>query len=300
MHYTTMYNSIKNAFVIILLLVNYNLIAQYIDIDSPQKIIALEGDDMLPQWSPDGSKLLFQSKRGDNISLYVYSIISDTSHHYNNPKIKFNNPVWHPGGEKVIFDSDMNGSDYLYALDLKSNKIDKLFNRKIICKNASYSSSDRQVYFTGFDELTGKWEIYSYDFIYDNLNKLTDTKFGTDDPVINGKGKLLSIIKENPFTNKTYFELINWYGEKFPAFGETEGDMICWGPMGLKLYFITNNIDGSNELWSIWKDGSHLEKLTDYNGSLSSPSISPGGSKLAISVEKDNGWDIVILPFDDY
>ncbi len=290
----------RNVIVIFLLLVNYTLIGQYLDMDSGRNISNMQGDELLPEWSPDGSKLLFQSNLDGKNTIYIYNLVTDTIIFFNSSELNFRNPVWHPEGDKVVFDSDYSGRDFLYAINLKSHKITELFNRNIICKNATFSSSDRQVYFTGYDELNARWEIYSYDFVYDNLNKLTTSKFGVDNPDVNTKGKLIAISKTNPFNNKNSIELINWYGEKYVKFSEMEGEMSTWDPMGLKLYFISNNVDGTSDLNSIWKDGSHNEKLATHASGLSWPAVSPDGAKIAISVKTKKDWDVFIIPFEDY
>ncbi len=295
-----MYSFSRNVIVIILLLANYIVVGQYLDLESGMNISNMQGDELLSEWSPDGSQLLFQSNIDGKNTIYIYNQTIDTTIFFSSSELNFRNAVWHPDGDKVVFDSDYSGRDFLYVINIGTHEITKLFNRNIACKNATYSSSDRQVYFTGFDELNAKWEIYSYDFVYDNLNKLTNTKFGVGNPDINAKGKLIAISKTDPFTNKNSFELINWYGDRYAMFNELDGEMSSWDPMGLKLYFITNNIDGSSDLYSIWKDGSHIEKIASHESGLSGPSVSPDGTKIALSVKTINGWDVFVLPFDDY
>lgn len=290
---------LKNVITIVLLLVNYMVFGQYLDMELGRRISNLNGDELGAEWSPDGSRLLFQSVEEGQSKVFIYYLEKDTMLLIDHPDFNFRNPVWHPDGNRIVFDSYQNSHDFIFVYDLESYQISKLFNRKINCKAASFSSSSRQVFFNGYDELAGRWEIYSYDFIYDNLNKLTETKFGVGDPDISSDGKLISISKTNPFNSNITFGLINWYGEKDGKFVEVDGEYAIWGPVGLKVYFIDDK-GGNNELYSIWKNGTHLEKLTDTNRQIASPAVSPDGTKIALSVKTDHGWDIFLLLFEDY
>ena len=118
--------------------------------------------------------------------------------------------------------------------------------------------------------------------------------------VINSKGKLLVYNKENPFSGSSHIEIINWYGEKVKSLKEYNATEASWGPSGLKLYFVSKNNESKGQLFSIWKDGTHLEQLTDYIIPISYPVVSPNGMKIAMSIKTTEGWDIFIFPFENY
>jgi len=276
-----------------------NVSGQYLAIIDGENISNMIGDEVDAQWSTDGSSLLFQSKENENSIICIYHIETDTLQCTSNIDYNFNNLVWHPDGDKIVFDSDKNGIEYLYVLDLETNEIKPLFNRKIRCRNASFSESSRQVYFTGYDELAKRWEIYSYDFIYDNLNKLTSFKLGCSNPEISNNGKLIAYCKQNPFKGTKSIDVINWYGESVISFKDFDGDFPTWNPSTFKIFFISYIDNKEGELYSIWKNGTHLERLTDDTLEIQSPSISPDESKIAVSVLTENGWDIYVVLFDE-
>ncbi len=287
-------------FVIILFLADYIVVAQYLDINSGMNISNIEGDEIYAEWSPDGKKLLFQSTKNDKSDIYIYHMDNDTTLVFNNPSINFRNPIWHPNGEQIVFDSDLNGIDYLYTLNIKSHKFEPLFSRKISCKNATFSSSSRQVYFIGFNEIDNCWDIYSYDFIYDNLNQLSNNKVEEKDIDIDNSGKTLIFSQVDSYLDKSNLAVINWYGEAISGLKNITGETPSWGANGLKIFFVSDRDCSKNELFSIWKDGSHLEKITNYEVGVCSPVVSPDGTKLAMSIKTEKGWDVFVFPFEDY
>jgi len=288
------------SFVIILFFTSSIVFGQYLEIIDGQNITNMIGDELSPKWSYDSKSLLFQSNVNGKSNIFIYQFDKDTTLYLSNSSFNFRNPVWHPDGDKIIFDSNIKGADYLYVLDLKTKKVKPLFDRTLNCKNPAFSKSSRQVYFNGWDELTNRWEVYSYDFIYDNLNKLTDSKLGVSDPDINSNGKLIVYGVSNPFSESNNLEIINWYGDKIMLFDDFNARDASWGPLGLKVFFVSSMDGEKNEVYSIWKDGSHLERLTKNNVGEANPVVSPDGSKIAMSVQTEKGWDIIIIPFDDY
>jgi len=290
----------KWYFIIILIISNYSVYGQYINIKNGANITNLAGDETRADWSNDSKSILFHKVHNGKSDIYLYMLESDSLFNLSNQEYNFRNPVWHPDGDKVIFDSDIYGSDYLYLMDLITSSIRPLFTRDIKCRNASFSASARQVYFTGYDELARSWEIYSYDFVYNNLNKLTDYKLGCSDPDVSDNGKQIVYSKANPFKGTESFEVINWYGESEITFDSLVGANLSWGPLGLKLFFVSDMESENKELYSIWKDGSHRERLTVDEIEIAFPVVSPDGTKIALSVLTKSGWDIFILSFNKY
>ncbi len=286
--------------VIILLSVSCNVYSQPIVIDESNNITKMPGDELFAEWSYDGNNLLFESIYNDISSLCIYRLADDTVLQLSNQNYNFKNPVWHPDGDKIVFDSDKEGSDYLYILDMTTLEVKPLFRRRIVCRNATFSTSSRLVYFTGFDELMDCWEIYSYDFISDNLNKLTDYKVGTSCPDIYSDGKQIVYCKVDTSSGNSRMEVINWYGEPSIQFNKFNAYYPSWGSSGLKLFFISKMDNKEGELYSIWKDGSHLERLTHDTIRVTHPVVSPDGTSIAISVRVEKGWDIFIFNFKEY
>lgn len=267
------------------------LSAQEIDITQARKISSFVGDEINAFWLDD-SNLCFQHHDSIENSLYAYNISRDSLYLLFDGD--FRNPVLHPDKEHIVFDTEIDSSLFLFKINMMTGKTTPLFHRKIKCKNAAFSDSDRQVYFTGFDINTGSWEIYSYDFIYDNLNKLTNNKLGSNDVAISANGKNIVYCKSDPFTGKQYLEMINWYGESIASPINETAYTPTWNTTGFKMFFVAKVIDNFT-LFSIWKNGTHRKQVTASNIDVLYPAVSPDESKVAVSVLDDGGYDIYIL-----
>ncbi len=292
--------SLRNAFIILLFLSHYTLLSQFLDINLGENISGFPGDEINTQWSPDGNCLIFESIKDGKNSIYMYDYSKDTIIHIVSEKSNFRNPIWHPDGKSIIIDSDINGDDLLFKVNIDDFRTKPLFWRKIICREPSYSTSERQIYFTGYSETENKWEVYSYDFIYDNLNVVSSERFNCTNPRISPDGKLVIYNNYDPFTNSTKLKLMNWYGEMVNISTDIVTTDYQWHPAGLKFLFIDDDINGNSQLYSVWKDGSHLEQITDTELKISSPSVSPDGRKIALSVKNQSGFDVYIINFEDY
>jgi Tol biopolymer transport system component len=79
-------------------------------------------DDSMATWSPDGSKIVFQSRR-NGVNYQVYSMNADGSNQVNltNTSASDGEPSWSPNGAKIAFASDRDHADYDSVYVMNSN-----------------------------------------------------------------------------------------------------------------------------------------------------------------------------------
>ena len=268
-------------------------------IDSSCQSLVLPGDDLFPKWSADGTQLLFQSDRNGNWDIFLYDLHADTLLQLTIDTSNEQHPVWLPNKNQIVFDSDREGVRFLYKMDLATGEKEFLFKREIECRQASFPPTKRLVYFSGYDRQTEEWAIYSYDFVSDNLNDLTRLKGDCLLPSVSPNGKQILFKKVASTYPFEHLVILNWYGKL-----EVEMDSVwaidpAWGPNGLKIYFVSGNEQLQSEVFSLWKDGSHFERLTNDKLKVRTPAVSPDGSKMALAVMQENGFDIFIIPLNE-
>jgi Tol biopolymer transport system component len=62
------------------------------------------GKDNLPAWSPDGSKIVFESNRGNNNGIFVMNADATNIAALTQPQGTDEYPTWSPDGTRIAFD----------------------------------------------------------------------------------------------------------------------------------------------------------------------------------------------------
>src|SRR5687768_10244875 len=70
-----------------------------------RRLTADPGQDIMPEWSPDGSRIAFASSRDGNLEIYVMGADGSTPIRLTNSAGKDANPVWSPDGTQIAFES---------------------------------------------------------------------------------------------------------------------------------------------------------------------------------------------------
>jgi len=285
---------------VILIFFSQDCLSQFIDLESGKPIELVSDDELSPAWSSDSQKLLFQSNKDGNWDIFLYHLAKDSIEQLTKTPYNEKNPVWYKENTMVVFDSDHSGKRLLYRMNLTTGKIVLLFDRDIPSKHADFSPSEDIVYFSGFDKLNGKWEIYSYEFKYQNLNKLTHLKFSSYSPKVSPDEDHVIFTITNQTLPFDQLQIMNWYGSNHELLYAMDGKDASWSNSGIKVYFVSENKSGTGEIYSIWKDGTHLERLTDWNLKICKPVKSPDDKFFAVSIKQDDGFDLFLFPAEDY
>jgi len=287
-------------FLHLLILSSLDGVAQFLQIDSSYNITKSKGNDLFPSWSEDGSKLVFQSNRAGNWDVFEYELNTGKTIQLTNETANEQYPALLPNNDKLAFTSDKNDDEHLYFLNMKTGEQNRIFSREITAKAASFTSSGYQLYCLGYDATTKKWGIYRFEFKYNSLKLIRSLSDDSSLPQVSKDGEFVLYEELNPADRIREINIINWYGETEKIISGFNAFDASWDPAGLKIIFISDMDSPEGELYTIWRDGSHLERLTNDTMTLRNPVISPDRKQLAVSVLLDNGFDIFIIPFEDF
>ena len=274
--------------------------AQFIEVKPQFNITNHQGDDLAPKWSLNGKQLVFQSNRNGNWDIYIYHLLTDSLEQVTNGTFNEKNPVWFDNGESIVFDSDANRKRQLFKMNLRSGETQLLFDKPIESKQASFNSSEEFVYFSGFDPIDKSWEIYSYEIDYKTLTKLTNLDNNSHSLTISPDEDHIVFTSSNGEYPFHQLKKMNWYGENLELLLPENSYDPSWDAVGVKIYFVSEKEIGSSNIHSIWHNGKHREQITVGRMKLKHPSVSPDSKFMIVCGEKDTGYDLFIIPIEDY
>ncbi len=274
-----------------LLLSSGNLGAQVSSLKSSAFKIVLSGNQQFASMSVDG-RIVFQSDYGGNENIYLYSPVTDSTIQITSGSVDEQHPVWLPHKNTIVFDVGSGNNVRLYYFNLKTGKKKQVIQRDIACREASFTPSRHLVVFSGFDDRTQRWQIFTYDFVYDNLNRLTSENGNCNFPVFSPDGKTIAYLVRTGEGSK--LKTISWYGKQMNVIASRVQGKVCWTPDNWRLLYISKT-GKYFVIFSIRNDGTHKEVLFSSQHPFCCPTLSSDGRKLVLSMKKNNKFQLITL-----
>lgn len=104
-----------------------------------------EGDE--PRFSPDGSKVLFVSKRTKNKDIWVMGVDGGLQTQLTNDPKDDENPYWSPDGKRIVFASNRTGNFDLWVMNADGTQVRQLTSNPTDERQPCWSSGN-YLYFT--------------------------------------------------------------------------------------------------------------------------------------------------------
>jgi len=247
-----------------------------------------------PQWSSDSEKLVFSGYVNGNWNVFIYNVKNDSLFNISDSLVNERMPVWHPDGVNIVYDRMQNGIHKLFICDSRTYENKALIDRDIKCSQASFSKSENLICFLGFDEIKESWQVYTYDFIYDNLNQLTNHKTSCNNPNFSPDGKhILYELISNKLDTTLY--MVNWYGNTELVIDTIEAYSPSWDEKSWRFYFLGKDEHSNIEIYSLRRNGESLVQLTNNNLLEKDFILSPNGRYAALIVQKNYNKRLIVV-----
>ena len=120
-----------------------------------------------PTWSPDGTRIAFDSNRKSKANYEIFVIDTDGANLKNLTKSEKDDkePAWSPDGKSIVFTSNRNGGNWdIYKMNIDEQNVVRLTDDTAKDDRASWSPDGKQIAFTSTREGKGAG-IYLMDAI---------------------------------------------------------------------------------------------------------------------------------------
>ncbi|HHQ13800.1 MAG TPA: amidohydrolase, partial [Chromatiales bacterium] len=82
--------------------------------------------DRRPALSPDGSRIVYESRTGDRSQLWLVDTAGGQPRQITFGGFDHHSPAWHPDGHQIVMVSNRSGNDDLWALNIDSLELQQL------------------------------------------------------------------------------------------------------------------------------------------------------------------------------
>ncbi|HMB93177.1 MAG TPA: DPP IV N-terminal domain-containing protein [Rhodothermales bacterium] len=260
-------------------------------------------------WSPDGTRIAFESTRDGNLEIYVMQ--ADGSHQ---KRLTFDpatdaSPSWAPDGQHLLFFSNrtttqnLEGHWQLYSIDLETLQTQLLPQPTGDAFRPVLSPDGSRVAFDAWTEKADTHQLFVMHSDGTNLHALTHTESYESAPQWSPDGTQLVFLSERDFeradeprdTPAEIYRMNSDGSEQTRLTSlQARSHYPYWSPDGTHIAFETD-VTGDLEIFVTKADGSDLQNVTRHPARDTSVSWSPQGDKMAFVSDRDGKADIYVM-----
>ena len=243
--------------------------------------ISPKSDDWNPNWSPDGSKIAFVSKRNGISEIYVMNVDGSEPTRLTFNKSRDWDSTWSPDGSKIAFASRRDADFEIYVMNADGAEPTRLTFNDVPDWNPTWSPDGSRIAFAS--ERDGDFEIYVMDADGTDQTRLTHSEGIDTRPSWSPDGSKIAFASERDGDFEIYVMNIDGTNLVRLTSNRSIDWQPLWSPDGSRIAFASER-DGNFEIYAMNADGADQTNLTNSPGAEESlPSWSPDGRKIAFA-----------------
>jgi Tol biopolymer transport system component len=232
-------------------------------------------DDIMPSFSPDGTKIAFVSRRDENFGdIYVMNVDGGSVVRLTNT-VGFADydPVWSPDGKRIAFRSYRDGNAEIYVMNADGTGQTRLTFNSGEDSGPAWSPDSSRIVFAS--EQGGNTDIYVMNADGSNQTRLTNdpevdkspswSPLGSYITFVSGRLGDAEIFRMNSDGTSQTLLTTNMTGSQFDP---------EYSPDGMRITFVSDGT-GEPEVFSMNADGSNPVRLTNNPTDDTAPSWQP-------------------------
>jgi TolB protein len=273
-------------------------------------LVAGAGSNAMPSWFPDGSRLLFHSRRKVESphglatrNLWTVAADGTAARQLTKGSKDEYHGVVSPDGRRIVFVSELNGSRDLWIADASGANAVPLTDDPGIEDQPTWSPDSRRIAYAAFPKEGGSFDLWVINADGTGRQRLTSTAANEIFPAWHPDGDRIAFVTDAN-GNFDLYVLSLRDGTTSPLVVSPDHEARpAWSPDGTRLAFSRWPAQGRSldaTLWIANADGTAPVELAAAPAPATHPAFAPDGRTLAFQHRGEEGWEIwrLDLPAD--
>ena len=226
---------------------------------------------LLPRWSPDGTKIMYNSYKDGGPLLYMRNLHSGAVKKISARSGLNIGACWTPDAKRVALTLSRKGNPDIFTIDLNGKVVKQLTNHWGIDVSPTFSPDGKKIAFVS--NRSGSPQIYVQDLISGKEERLTFEGNYNTSPAWSSLNRIAFVSKDAGYYS---IYTIDPNGSRLRRLTENGGNNEdpCWSPDGRYIIFSSDR-KGRYHLYIMNGNGLNQRRITFLKGDQTAPSWAP-------------------------